>query len=1232
MIIYINYSKEIKKYQINEGESIVIADKSITIDYHNELTIHFIKDNLKKRIVKAHTIINGINIFIVKKINLKFTKYIINHEVTIGSNEVNDIVINNVMVSDLFGKIKDNTLTNPYGVYINDKLMYKKTLENGDIIDIYGVLIIYHQKFLMINNPSYLSINLDLFQDYIPSVLKDLNYNIITKYRKDFLIQEKIIKLKDPIQLMTKNRQNLFTNIGPIVTLSLASLSIGLINIYNQQSKSIIQILPSIIFPSVMLFSAFFWQPLNHIMNNHYIKKHNKLRYTKYSNYLEEIIIKEKKYLQDIENDYHVAFKTVSELLKLDDLFYKQKYHHDYLVLNLGEAKIDSKVKFIKPSIIKEEDDLFDLINKKVDELSKINLGLFLDLKTNRKIKIIYTEDYLKYLLLQLFVYFSNDNLNIIILKDNLEYDYLNWSIHLRTSNNQLLLANNIDDIKMINSNIREDLDYIVLVFNDKLVDQLKINNPILIYLVSDINNMLYNYDALINVKKDNYAIINNCRYEFNYDNTKIDLKDINLKILNQHKSNINNNFTFFDLHHYDLKNIDYKVQYKPLVVTLGRNKLDEVVELDISEKKDGPHGLIVGMTGSGKSELIISFILSLVYKYSYEQVEFILIDFKGSSVIDLFSKLPHVIGTVSNLDGNQIIRALESLKNECIKRQKLFKDLATITNENISNILTYQKFYKKEYGIKHLSNLVIIVDEFAELKYTHNTYIKDLISIARTGRSLGIHLILTTQKPSGVIDSQIWSNCHFKICMKVNEDNDSYEVIKSNLASKLTSPGELYIKVDENVTYAKTSLATISSKYYNYNNKVHILDHNFKVINSNYLLLPNSISQCSYIVNKIIENNPINKNYLWNKELEIKSYNDIITSYNIDTKDTIILGEYDDLENSIQDLLLYNLNSLDNIFIFSTSSISKVQFINNILYQLINEPINTYIIDDKLENYNWFNNGYTSIILEDDEIMVDYLFNNILDNSILIINNFSKFKDNDKLINIINTSRARKITLIITTNLFNNISLSLTIYFKLCIGLNPSDIEISNVFYNKFNKYNFDDNSGIYKYHQVNYFKYLVNDKIICNKLPYIIKKLPDIISHNYINHKLLIGYNTNTLKEIYYEKGVLLVTGYNIEQLNTFKKSIMKLKCVSYNSIRKTKINVIDDIDIYNSNILNNRLIIIIKHNSKTFNKIDADQILWLGKDINNQFDIYSVNKKISNSCGLYINNNAEEIGRFI
>lgn len=132
---------------------------------------------------------------------------------------------------------------------------------------------------------------------------------------------------------------------------------------------------------------------------------------------------------------------------------------------------------------------------------------------------------------------------------------------------------------------------------------------------------------------------------------------------------------------------------------------------LDVHEKYHGPHGLIAGTTGSGKSETLQTYILSLAVNYSPDDVGFFIIDYKGGGMANLFEGLPHMIGAISNLSGNEIHRAMVSIKSENRRRQTVF-NLA-----GVNNINSYTKLVRSGEAELPVPHLFIVVDEFAELK-----------------------------------------------------------------------------------------------------------------------------------------------------------------------------------------------------------------------------------------------------------------------------------------------------------------------------------------------------------------------------------------------------------------------------------------------------------------------------------------------------------------------------------
>ena len=151
---------------------------------------------------------------------------------------------------------------------------------------------------------------------------------------------------------------------------------------------------------------------------------------------------------------------------------------------------------------------------------------------------------------------------------------------------------------------------------------------------------------------------------------------------------------------------------YETMRVPIGQKSGGSLLNLDIHENYHGPHGLVAGTTGSGKSEILQTYILSLAVNFSPNEVAFFLIDFKGGGMANLFSSLPHLAGHISNLSGNQIHRAMVSIKSENRRRQKIFGQFG------VNHIDQYTRLFKAGEAVVAIPHLFIVIDEFAELKH----------------------------------------------------------------------------------------------------------------------------------------------------------------------------------------------------------------------------------------------------------------------------------------------------------------------------------------------------------------------------------------------------------------------------------------------------------------------------------------------------------------------------------
>jgi len=218
---------------------------------------------------------------------------------------------------------------------------------------------------------------------------------------------------------------------------------------------------------------------------------------------------------------------------------------------------------------------------------------------------------------------------------------------------------------------------------------------------------------------------------------------------------------------------------------------MGETGPLTVDLAHDGPHALVAGTTGSGKSELLQTVIAGLAIANTPAAMNFVLVDYKGGSAFKECALLPHTVGMVTDLDGHQTQRALASLGAELRRRERLFAEAGATDLDD---------YWRGGHGGPRtpLARLLLIIDEFAALVEELPAFVDGLVDLARRGRSLGIHLMLATQRPSGVVSAAIKTNTNLRIAMRVTDAADSVDVIDSPLASRIAKamPGRGYVRV----------------------------------------------------------------------------------------------------------------------------------------------------------------------------------------------------------------------------------------------------------------------------------------------------------------------------------------------------------------------------------------------------------------------------------------------------
>lgn len=227
--------------------------------------------------------------------------------------------------------------------------------------------------------------------------------------------------------------------------------------------------------------------------------------------------------------------------------------------------------------------------------------------------------------------------------------------------------------------------------------------------------------------------------------------------------------------------------------------------EINLNEGFHGVHGIVAGTTGSGKSEFLLTFLMSLAVLHSPDRLNLMLIDFKGGATFKDLERLPHTVGVVTDLEGYQSERALIAINSELDRRKQVLQQ------HNVANIREYRRSKVRNPDLKPLPNLLIVIDEFDEMVRDYPEFVPELIRVAKQGRSLGVHLLFATQQPSQVKEGLL-RNLTYWIALRVTSTDDSKTIVTIPDAAYLTTetPGRGYFRVNKQIIAFQSARVTV--------------------------------------------------------------------------------------------------------------------------------------------------------------------------------------------------------------------------------------------------------------------------------------------------------------------------------------------------------------------------------------------------------------------------------------
>lgn len=961
--------------------------------------------------------------------SLKYHNYFVRDTklIHVGKAENNDVIYHNRIISDHSFSLKKEGNTweicdsrDDLFIYTNGHRMRSKLLHPGDVIAFLGIRIIIGYGFLSISDGNFrIGVNREHLlrlnrkeelvsgNEKVKASQPQLFFN--RSPRRRMPMEPEQIKFEAPPMSMNSDQIPLLLRMGGSMVTSGRSLLAG----------NVTSMISSVLFP---------------ILNSKYTEKqkqeYEERRHEKYDAYLKDkekqILIEKKKEEKVLKYNYPDTASVLAFEQNRVRLWERRNSDDDFMNIRIGSGDLPlmAEYEYQTERFSLDEDDLeqrmYELVNRPVLLQDVPIMNSFLEhyicgVSGSRGLQLTFVRNFIN----QIVMTHSYDEVKLVFLLEEQELrqiEYIRYLPHAWDDQKNIrFLATNTTDGFQLSEYLKNELEdsmkrrvelrkalkdrpyYMVIALNKKIFDSMEILKEVMKADECIGIGILAVFDGLPKDCSRIFALHDSGEHSVIHIN-ELDKTDLAFrldiyqkwsqavslqKISNLYLKMITGSYTmpkmltFLEMfgvgkieHLNPLQRWKTSNPVKTLCTPVGVGADGSFFELDLHQKFQGPHGLIAGMTGSGKSEFIITYILSLAINYHPDEVAFLLIDYKGGGLAGAFEDkmrgihLPHLVGTITNLDGAMIQRSMTSMQSELTRRQKVFNEVKSMTGESSIDIYSYQSLYRNKVVTEPMPHLFIIADEFAEMKQQQPEFMDNLISIARIGRSLGVHLILATQKPSGVVNDQIRSNTKFRVCLKVQDKSDSMDMLKRPEAAELKDTGRFYLQVGYDEYFALGQSAWAGATYQPQDTVIRQKDESVQFIDElgqNILTtrkqvqsVKNGKSQLTEIVNylsEIAEREQIHSRPLWLEPLPKKlDLEQLVPAQENGSHISVPIGLTDDPSRQQQNVLHIDLNTARNLWIVGELGCGKTTLLHTIIQYAMRHytgrQVQFYILD----------------------------------------------------------------------------------------------------------------------------------------------------------------------------------------------------------------------------------------------------------------------------------------------